>query len=228
MRIYRTGDRVRLLPNGEIAFLGRLDEQVKIRGYRIEPGEIVACLDRFPGVEASAVVAPDVRRRRRSRSLVAYVVAARRRRRTADATCAPSCRPAARLHGPGRVRGRRRLPLTPNGKLDRAALPAPGRGATCCPGSGDRRRRPAQTACEEQIAAMVAIAAGLSRRSARGQLLPARRALDARRAARRAHPRRVRREADAAATVRARRRSPRLAAEVARLTSANAAEDGSR
>ena len=45
------------LPNGEIAFLGRLDEQIKIRGYRIEPGEIVAWLDRYPGVEASAVIA---------------------------------------------------------------------------------------------------------------------------------------------------------------------------
>ncbi len=39
-RLYRTGDRVRALPNGEIEFLGRLDDQIKIRGYRIEPGEI--------------------------------------------------------------------------------------------------------------------------------------------------------------------------------------------
>ena len=50
----------RLLPDGEIAFLGRLDEQIKIRGYRIEPGEIVAALDRYPGVEASAVVARSI------------------------------------------------------------------------------------------------------------------------------------------------------------------------
>ena len=57
LRVYRTGDRARWLPNGELAFLGRLDEQLKIRGYRIEPGEIVAWLDRYPGIEASAVVA---------------------------------------------------------------------------------------------------------------------------------------------------------------------------
>ena len=48
---------------GEIAFLGRLDDQVKIRGYRIELGEIVSCLDRYPGVEASAVVVRERRRR---------------------------------------------------------------------------------------------------------------------------------------------------------------------
>ena len=60
--------------NGEIAFLGRLDDQVKIRGYRIEPGEIVSCLDRFLGVEASAVVVREDGEA--GPQLVAYVVAA--------------------------------------------------------------------------------------------------------------------------------------------------------
>jgi len=59
VRIYRTGDRACWLRGGEIAFLGRLDDQVKIRGYRIELSEIVACLDRHPEVEASAVVVRD-------------------------------------------------------------------------------------------------------------------------------------------------------------------------
>ena len=53
VRLYCTGDRPRLLPGGEIAFLGRLDDQVKVRGYRVELGEIVACLDRCPGIETA-------------------------------------------------------------------------------------------------------------------------------------------------------------------------------
>jgi amino acid adenylation domain-containing protein len=59
LRIYRTGDRAKLLEHGEIAFLGRLDDQVKIRGYRIELGEIITTLDRYPGVEASTVIVRD-------------------------------------------------------------------------------------------------------------------------------------------------------------------------
>ncbi len=55
-RFYRTGDRARWLPTGEVEFLGRLDEQIKIRGYRVEPGEIEAVLAGHPGVRASVVV----------------------------------------------------------------------------------------------------------------------------------------------------------------------------
>ena len=45
----------RFLPNGEVEFLGRVDEQIKIRGFRVEPGEIVSALNSFPGIQASAV-----------------------------------------------------------------------------------------------------------------------------------------------------------------------------
>ena len=54
-RIYRTGDRARLCHNGQIQYLGRLDDQIKIRGYRIELGEIESALRAAPGVRNAAV-----------------------------------------------------------------------------------------------------------------------------------------------------------------------------
>ena len=56
VRMYRTGDRVRMAENGMIEFLGRADEQVKIRGYRVEPGEVESVLNEHPSVKLSAVV----------------------------------------------------------------------------------------------------------------------------------------------------------------------------
>src|SRR6058998_1610152 len=72
-RLYRTGDRARLLGDGRVAFLGRVDDQLKIRGYRVEPDEIAAALGAQPGVAACSVVARDDGGERR---LVAYVVPA--------------------------------------------------------------------------------------------------------------------------------------------------------
>src|ERR1700675_2008122 len=53
--LYRTGDLGRLLPDGQIAFMGRLDDQIKVMGHRIEPNEIVTVLNRHPEIEASFV-----------------------------------------------------------------------------------------------------------------------------------------------------------------------------
>ena len=122
LRIYRTGDRVRQLPSGELAFLGRLDEQIKIRGYRIEPGEIVARLDSYPGVEASALA---VTTSAAGPALIAYVVPGWDTQLNAG-----DLREflAARLPDymiPMAFVKVAALPMTANGKLDKAALPAP-------------------------------------------------------------------------------------------------------
>ena len=124
-RVYRTGDQVRLLENGEIAYLGRLDSQVKIRGFRIEPAEIVASVNRFPGVATSAVVAgrgPDADA---EPELVAYVVPANGARPDAAGLRAFLATRLPEYMIPARFVAVDALPLTLNGKLDAAALPAP-------------------------------------------------------------------------------------------------------
>ena len=122
-RHYRTGDRVRRLPGGGLAFLGRGDDQVKIRGHRVELDEIVAVLDTHPGVQASAdAVRPGADGELR---LVAYLVAA------PDAKLTPSAVLAtlrARLPDymlPSVFVPLDELPVMASGKLDRSRLPLP-------------------------------------------------------------------------------------------------------
>jgi amino acid adenylation domain-containing protein len=120
--LYRTGDRARYLPDGNIEYLGRLDDQVKIRGVRIEPREVEAALDQHPAVRQNAVVAgSDCRGNIR---LVAHLVAA--------GETAPSTAelrrfllerlPAAMV--PALFRVTDALPLMRSGKVDRKALRA--------------------------------------------------------------------------------------------------------
>jgi acyl-CoA synthetase (AMP-forming)/AMP-acid ligase II/acyl carrier protein len=122
-RMYRTGDRGRYLPDGNIEFLGRFDNQVKIRGYRIEPGEIESALLQHPLVGNSAVLAPaDAQGNKR---LVAYVEC-RNRSRPSVADLRGFL--VERLPGfmvPSSFVVLDEFPVTPNGKLDRRALPAP-------------------------------------------------------------------------------------------------------
>ncbi|HVS37778.1 MAG TPA: non-ribosomal peptide synthetase, partial [Gemmataceae bacterium] len=122
-RIYRTGDRARLLPGGEIAFLGRVDEQVKIRGYRIELGEIAACLDRCPGIEACTVTARDAGAD--GPVLVACVVAAPGARLTVSGVRAFLAGRLPDYMIPTQYVALAALPTTANGKLDKSSLPAP-------------------------------------------------------------------------------------------------------
>jgi amino acid adenylation domain-containing protein len=71
-RLYKTGDRARYLPDGNIEFLGRIDHQVKLRGYRIELGEIESLLSKHSQVREAVVVGREDRSG--DRRLVAYVV----------------------------------------------------------------------------------------------------------------------------------------------------------
>ncbi len=120
--LYRTGDRVRVLPDGNLEFIGRRDHQVKIRGYRIEPAEVEAGIRAVPGiVEAVVVPREDLPGHRR---LVAYVVTAPGGPDTAHLLRALEQRLPAHMV-PSAIVSLRELPLTSRGKIDRAALPAP-------------------------------------------------------------------------------------------------------
>ncbi|HET8640524.1 MAG TPA: amino acid adenylation domain-containing protein, partial [Pseudonocardiaceae bacterium] len=125
-RLYLSGDRGRLLPDGRLEHLGRLDNQVKIRGYRIELDEIRGVLLEDPDVLAAAVVLRGDGDRQAGARLDAYVVldrseqaeeAARVRRRAA--------RVLPDYMVPATVTAVPALPLTANGKLDAERLPPP-------------------------------------------------------------------------------------------------------
>ncbi|HET7230087.1 MAG TPA: non-ribosomal peptide synthetase, partial [Longimicrobium sp.] len=119
-RLYRTGDRARWRPGGELEYLGRADQQVKIRGFRVEPGEVEAALRGHAGVRDCVVAArEDVPGHRR---LVAYVVGAT----DTDELRAQLGAALPEHMVPSAIVALERLPLTPSGKVDRRALPAPG------------------------------------------------------------------------------------------------------
>ncbi len=119
-RLYKTGDLVRYLKDGNIEYLGRLDDQVKIRGFRIELGEVEAMLSQHPQVRETVVLAEDQPGNKR---LVAYIV--------------PHLQPPTTNElrvfllenlpdymVPSAFVVLESLPLTPNGKVNRKALSA--------------------------------------------------------------------------------------------------------
>jgi amino acid adenylation domain-containing protein len=122
-RRYRTGDRVRVGVDGELEFLGRLDDQLSIRGFRVEPGEVVAALNTHPAVETSVTVG--VGSSGADRRLVAYLVATGSERPRGEELTEFLAGILPEHMLPSSYVWLDELPVTPNGKIDRDALPAP-------------------------------------------------------------------------------------------------------
>ena len=132
-RLYRTGDRARSRPDGQLEFLGRLDEQVKVRGFRIELGEIEAALTRHPAVRQATVlaVASGVAGAAGApRTLAAWVVPATAVGAGGAADLASTLRADLLREFPEYMVPTAwvtldALPLNAHGKVDRRALPPP-------------------------------------------------------------------------------------------------------
>ncbi|OKJ93018.1 non-ribosomal peptide synthetase [Amycolatopsis sp. CB00013] len=152
-RMYRSGDRFRWDPDGELIFVGRVDAQVKVRGYRVEPAEIENVLAEHPGVAQAAVAVH--RDGPGDKRLVAYVVPSD----GADGSLTSVLREMAaeRLPEymmPAAFVALEKMPLTPNGKLDHRALQAPDF-------SGMSSGRDPRTAMEARLCGLFAEVLGL-------------------------------------------------------------------
>ncbi|MGA5562208.1 non-ribosomal peptide synthetase [Streptomyces platensis] len=160
-RMYRTGDKGRLRPDGQLEFWGRVDDQVKVRGMRVEPGEVEAALLGHPAVARAAVFATDAGTP--LAQLVAFIVPVAGDR---DGLTSAAVRaflrgrlPAALL--PDRVEVFDEFPITPNGKLDRKAL-SDFKPSSTKPGT-HQDGTPSADSRERQLCEIVAEAVGVAR-----------------------------------------------------------------
>ncbi|MGV0104215.1 non-ribosomal peptide synthetase [Nostoc sp. DSM 114160] len=123
-KLYKTGDLTRYLPDGNIEYIGRIDQQVKIRGFRIELGEIETALWQHPDVQEAVVIAREFSPG--DKRLVAYVVPKPESSDTNVGNLRRFLKQKLPDYAiPSRFVQLSALPLTANGKVDRKALPAP-------------------------------------------------------------------------------------------------------
>ncbi|TWI88958.1 amino acid adenylation domain-containing protein [Chitinophaga japonensis] len=118
-RLYRTGDLCRRTENGEIEFLGRVDQQVKIRGFRIELEEIEAVLESMQGITAAAAAAVDGGAEQK---MLAVYIVSQQEGITGENVKAYLAQRLPKYMVPQVVIPLKELPLLPNGKLDRNKL----------------------------------------------------------------------------------------------------------
>lgn len=122
-RLYRTGDLVRWAPDGNLQFLGRIDNQVKLRGFRIELGEVEHVLSAHPAVrEAAAIIQVGVSGQPQLTGYVAAPAGADLTEAELREWCAGSM---PYFMVPSRIVRLEQMPRTTSGKLDRRALPTP-------------------------------------------------------------------------------------------------------
>ncbi len=126
VRLYKTGDLARLLPDGNIELLGRMDFQVKIRGNRVEPGEVESAIKQYPGVNDAAVIAwgePQT-----GYELAAYLIFDNASTADVDGLRQFLKQRLPDYMIPTSFNTLERMPLSPAGKIDRRALPRPEKG----------------------------------------------------------------------------------------------------
>jgi acyl carrier protein len=124
-RLYKTGDLGRYLPDGNIEFLGRIDDQIKVRGFRIELGEIESVLSQHSSVKEAVVILREDEQG--DNRLVGYVVASQEPATTTSELRGFLQRKLPEYMVPSAFVFLDSLPVNPNGKIDRRALPAPDR-----------------------------------------------------------------------------------------------------
>ena len=118
--IYKTGDLVKWLPDGNIEFIGRIDNQIKLRGFRIELNEIDNTILTYPNIKQSVSIIQNINN---NKTICSYIVSDK----SIDITCLKKylSKILANYMIPSHIISLDKLPLNINGKVDRKSLPLP-------------------------------------------------------------------------------------------------------